>query len=212
MRHAAPLLAAVLLAALPARAQDLAPLALDEKAGQISFGARVGDFEKYPQLKGSIEFAIVMPKGKEYESCFIAPLDPIKLHEMVKKLGVEPGQPAGEKTPATGGKVKISVEWKDGEKTRKEPLEAFILDGDAGKPMAAAGWIFQGSKQGFDPETESMQLLVKSTKNLVGLYQGEGTPLFTNPNGPLSGHKYKVNKDLVPKPGVALKIVIEAAK
>jgi hypothetical protein len=205
-------LAVLLGAAAAAQAQDLAPLSLDEASGVITFGATPAKLDQYPQLKGSIEFAIVMPKGKEYESCLVAPLDPLQLHELVKKIGVQPGRPAGEKDPATGGQVRIWVEWKDGDKDRKEPLEAFILDTDAGKPMADVRWIFQGSKSGFDPETESMQLLVKSTRNLIGLYQGEGTPLFTNPQGPMTGHKYKANKDLLPKPGTPMKVGIQAVK
>jgi hypothetical protein len=193
--------------------QDLAPLAHDEKAGRVSFGAKAAKTDVYPQLKGAIEFALVNARGKEYESCFVAQVDPIALYEAVKKLGIEPGAPSPDgKAPATGGKAKISVEWKDGDKDRSEPLASFVLDTTKNAPLAAAHWIFQGSKKGFDPETESMQLLVKQSKNLVGLYSGEVTPLFTNPGAPPSGHQYKVNLALLPKEGTPVKIVIEASK
>lgn len=193
--------------------QELEPLRFDEKAGRITFGAKPGKTDQYPQLKGSIEFGLVMPGGKEYESCFVtAPLDSGQLFEMVKKLGVEPGRPAQESALATGGKVRISVEWKDGAAEKKAPLEKFIVDETGKLGAAPVGWIFQGSKNGYDPSTDSMQLLVKQTRNLLGLYQGEGTPLFTNPLGPLTGHQYKVNKALLPKEVAAFRIVIEAPK
>jgi hypothetical protein len=36
--------------------------------------------------------------------------------------------------------------------------------------------------------------------------------LFTNSQGPAAGHRYKVNKGLLPREGTPVKIVIEAAK
>lgn len=196
-----------------AAAQDLEPLKIDEAAGQITFGAKVVKTDQYPQLKGAIEFVITLPKGKAYESCFESvAMDAIKLFEGIKKLGVKPGKPAGEDKPAEGGKLKMSVEWKDGDKARKEPIESFILDEETKKPMENVQWIFQGSKEGFVPELEAMGLMVLTTKNLMGLYQGDPTPLITNPTSLMTGHRYKVNKAILPKEGTAVKIVIEAVK
>ncbi len=186
---------------------------VDEKAGTVSFSAKTIKTDKYEQLKGAVEFVIVMTGGKEYESCFVTPVDALKLHEGLKKVGAKPGKPAAdEKTPATGGKLKISVTWKDGDKEITHPIEKFILDEETKKPMENVQWLYQGSKEGFVPETGDMGLIVQSTKNLMGLYQGESAPLITNPLPLMTGHRYKANKALLPKDGTVVTIVMEAAK
>jgi hypothetical protein len=206
-------LAAFLTLASAAAAQDLEPLKIDEKAGQVSFGAKTLKTDVHPQLKGEIEYVITLPKGKSYESCFeSAAIDVLELYHGLQKIGAKPGKYATGEEPATGHKLKMWVEWKDGEKARKEPIESFIVDEEAKKPMENVQWLFSGSKGGFVPELDNMGLMVLSTKNLMGLYQGDPTTLFTNPAPLMTGHRYKANKALLPKEGTPVKIVIEPVK
>jgi hypothetical protein len=130
----------------------------------------------------------------------------------LQKIGAVPGRPASEGVPAQGGKLRITVEWKDGDKPRKEPIESFVTDDTTKKPMEKVQWIFAGSKGGYIPETDREGLLVLSTKNLMGLYQGDPTPLITNPLPLMTGNRYKGNKELLPKEGTPVKIIIEALK
>ena len=209
MAFPASLAAFLLLAAT----QDLDPLVVDEKAGQVTFGAKVLKTDVHPQLKGAIEYVITLPRGKSYESCFeTGPLDAMKLFEGIKKIGAAPGKPAAESSPAEGGKLRISVEWKDGDKVRKEPIESFVIDETTKKPMEKVQWIFTGSKEGYVPEIDATGLMVVSMKNLMGLYQGDPTPLITNPTPLMTGSRYKVNKALLPKEGTPVKIILEVAK
>jgi hypothetical protein len=202
-----------LLAAIALLTQDLEPLKVDEKAGQVTFGAKAAKIDAQPQLKGAIEYVITLPHGKTYESLFeAAPIDPMKLFEGIRKIGAKPGHPANESATAEGDKLKISVAWKDGDKTRTEPIDAFILDEQTKKPLEKSGWIFAGSKEAYVPELDATGLMVLSSKNLMGLYQGDPTPLITNPTPILSGHRYKANKELLPKEGTPVKIIIEVAK
>lgn len=201
------------LAFLVLAAQDLAPLTVDEKAGQVSFGAKTLKTDVHPQLKGAIEYLITLPRGKSYESCFeTGALDAMKLFEGLKKIGAKPGKPAAENAPAEGGRLKISVEWKDGDKTRTEPIESFVLDETTKKPMEKIQWVFAGSKEGYVPEIDAMGLMVVTMKNLMGLYQGDPAPLITNPVPLMTGSRYKVNKELLPKEGTPVKIIMEVAK
>ena len=201
------------LAAIALLAQDLEPLKVDDAAKQVTFGAKTAKIDSQPQLKGAIEYVITMPHGKSYESCFEAgPIDPMKLFEGLKKIGLKPGHSANEAKTAEGDGLKISVEWKDGDKTRTEPIESFIYDEDKKKPMEKAAWIFAGSKEGYVPELDATGLMVVSSKNLMGLYQGDPTPLITNPTPIIVGHRYKANKELLPKEGTPVKIIIEAMK
>src|SRR6185503_7552012 len=181
MALAIPVIAVLLLS------QDLEPLKVDEKAGQVTFGAKTAKIDAQPQLKGAIEYVITLPRGKTYESCFeAASIDPMKLFEGLKKIGAKPGHSANESATAEGDLLKIKVEWKDGDKTRCEPIEAFIFDEQTKKPLEQKGWIFAGSKEGYVPEIDATGLMVVSSKNIMGLYQGDPTPLITNPTPILS--------------------------
>jgi hypothetical protein len=197
-------------------AQALETPAVDEKAGTVSFAAVTLKPEVYAQLKGVIEYVVVNKGGKAYESVFESAVDSMALYEGLKKLGIQPGKPAREedarKFPPEGGKVRISVEWKDGDKARKEPIAAFVLDTVTGKPMAVVDWIFTGSKKGFIPDLERQDLLVQTSKNLVALHHADPTVLATNPTATDDGNRYKANKELLPKEGTAVRIVFEAAK
>src|ERR1051325_1006857 len=131
-------------------AQELEPLKVDEKAGQVTFGAKAAKIDAQPQLKGAIEYLITMPRGKSYESCFEAgPIDPLKLHAALQKIGAKPGHPANEAKTAEGDKLKISIEWKDGDKTRTEPIDSFVIDEESKKPLEKIQWIYTGSKEGY---------------------------------------------------------------
>jgi hypothetical protein len=202
-----------ILAVLLALAQDLDPLVIDEKAGQVTFGAKTLKTDVHPQLKGAIEYLITMPGGKSYESCFeTGPIDALQLYLGLQKIGAAPGKAAAEGKPAEGCKLRLTVEWKDGDKPRKEPIESFVHDDTTKKPMEKVQWIFAGSKGGYVPETDREGLMVLSTKNLMGLYQGDATPLITNPLPLMNGNRYKANKALLPKEGTPVKIIIEVAK
>ena len=205
-----PIAAAVLLLLAP---PQMEPLRVDEKAGTVSFGAVAVKLDLQPQLKGVVEYAIVNKGGKDYESLFRAEIDAGALYDGLKRIGVQPGAPpADEKAPPTGGKLKVSVEWKQGDQARKDPIEAFVLDTRTGKPMEPVAWVFTGSKQGFVPDLEKTDLLVKQQKNLVALVQIDPTVLVMNPVPDAAGHRYKANKDLIPKEGTAVRIIFEAAK
>lgn len=198
-------------------AQNTEKPEIDEKAGTVGFTARAVKQDVYAELKGVIEYAIVNKGGKAYESLFEAGVDPLALREALQKVGIEPGKPAyedddGKAHPPTGGKLAIRVEWKDGDKARSEPLEAFITDTTTGKAMAPVQWLFTGSKKGFVPALERPDFMVLNTNNLVALHHGDGTVLVTNPVASTSGNRYKTNKDLLPKEGTPVRIVMQAVK
>lgn len=209
-------LAAIFAALVPVlgAAQESGSLQIDTAKGTISFAARVAKFDQYEQLKGAIEYLVVMPGGKEYESVLVAPVDPIALYEGLKKIGVEPGKSGSteEKTPPEGGRLRIWVEWKDGDKDRREPAETFVLDVLSGKPMEVKPWVFTGSREVFNPAEGKMTLGVLNTKNLIALYHNDATVLVQPSSLAKDPHQFKVNKPAVPREGTPVRIVLEAVK
>lgn len=196
-------------------AQNADPLKVEEKSKKLSFEATVAQQEVHEQLHGFIEYVIVFSGGKEYESLFVTSVDPLALYEAMKKIGLKPGQPAreeeeGKRLPPEGDKVKAFVEWSDGGKDRREPIESFVRDVHSEKPMAPLAWVFTGSRMGYDPEKDRQSLQVVGTRNLMSLYQDDGTVLMQNPAAPEDGHSYKANKELLPKEGTKVRIVLEA--
>lgn len=209
-------LAAIFAALVPVlgAAQESGSLQIDAAKGTISFAARVAKFDQYEQLKGAIEYLVVMPGGKEYESVFVAPLDPIALYEGLKKIGVEPGKSGSneQKTPPEGGRLRLWVEWKDGDKDRREPAETFVLDVLSGKPMEVKPWVFTGSREVFNPAEGKMTLGVLNTKNVIALYHNDATVLVQPSSLAKDPHQFKVNKPAVPREGTPVRIVLEAVK
>jgi len=206
---------AAALALCPAAfAQDDPPEALkvDAAAGRLSFGARAAKQDVYEKLQGFIEYVMVFPKGKEYESLFICPVDPRALFEGMKKIGLETGAPATEESAPTGGKLKIWVEWKEGESARREPIESFVWNVHTEKPMEPGSWVFTGSREGYDPELDKDVLQVTLTKNLMGLYHEDSTVLIQPPVRPKDSRSFKPNKQLLPKEGTRVRIVFEAVR
>lgn len=208
--------AVALAAAFPCFPQEneTEPLKVDEQGGKVSFGARAAKLDVYEQLKGAIEYLIVMPGGKEYESLFVAPVDAIKLREGMVKAGFKPGKAGDEdeNKPPEGSKLRIFVEWKEGDKARREPIEYFVLDVLSKKPMNAGSFTFSGSKMAFDPTTETMVPAVKTTKNVVSLYHNDQTVLIQPGAFAQDPHQYKANKDVALKAGTAVRIVLELEK
>lgn len=205
------LLASALLLGLQAEKPQV-----DEKAGTVSFAAKVCKQNVYAELKGAVEYVLVNPGGKAYESLFEANVDALALHEGLKKAGAQPGQPARIEEDKTfvpeGSKVSIRVEWKDGDRARSEPVEAFLKDAKTGKPMEAKGWLFTGSKAAFNPATNKQDLQVVLTKNLAGLHWIDGSVLLTNPEFTKEGSRYSVIADALPKEGAPVRIVLQAVK
>lgn len=187
-------------------------LEISETERRVAFGARAAKQDVYEQLRGFIEYVLVCPKGKEYESLFICPIDPMRLYHALKKIGVEPGRPAGETEPPAGGRIRVFVEWKDAGRDRREPVEAFVLDVHTGKPMEPQAWVFTGSREAYDPETDQDVLQVVLTKNVMTLYQEDSSVLIQNPFRAKDAHSYKPNKALLPGAGTPVRIVVEAEK
>lgn len=190
------------------------PLSADPEAGTVSFGARAARTEVYEQLKGAIEYLIVMPGGKEYESVFVAPVDGVKLREAMIRVGFKPGKPADEeeqKLPE-GSKLRIFVEWKEGDRKRREPAEYFVLDVESQKIMDAGPWVFTGSRMAFDPAEEKMMPAVRVTKNVVSLFHNDATVLIQPGSFAKDPHQFKVHKEHQLKPGTPVRILLEPVK
>ena len=104
----------------------------------------------------------------------------------------------GKAHPPSGPAVRLWVSRGGG---KRVPLERFVLDVKTGKSMKPVGWIFTGSREGYDPVRDAMVLQATITGNLVSLHHADATVLIQNPGGAGSGDRYRVNKSTFPPAG-----------
>ena len=192
-------------------------ITVDTEKGLVSFPGKVAKQGTHQeQLKGAIEYIACGSGGKEYEALFVCPVDPQAIYDALVKIGQKPGTPAeddGEtyKLPE-GGKLRVWVEWTEGEKKRRETVESFVLDTKTQKPMEPVGWVFTGSKKANDPDSGEEVLQATIVKNLISLHHLDPSVLLQNPlEAAKEGGRYKSNLEALPAEGTEVTLVLDAS-
>lgn len=176
--------------------------------------------------EGSVEYFAVLSGGKEYESLMSFNCKAVDLNLAMLGLGYKPGggvRKAGDPDTPKGDPVYLSVEWQeeDGRKVRRVRAEELVFNVGTKKPMRNTAWAFTGSdflrddenpnKLFIDPETKKPVFLADAYRMFVALWR-DPAALFNNPlDTGVDGIYYTVNKELCPKVGTKLKIIIEPA-
>jgi len=96
---------------------------------------------------GALEAIIVHPHGRLHEALLCTDVKALQVQAMLYLLGAENGPRQDGLTGKRGDLVDIDIEWTDAAgKTRRDPVEAWIIDNRTEKPMARIGWVFVGSR------------------------------------------------------------------
>lgn len=134
----------------------LGEIVLDPRTREIRLPAEVN------MTEGLLEFVLVHRDGKIHESLLHCGISPTRLNVAFKLLDYtaspelyfaleEDGSFANEFEKATErqrsrSRLQIEVEWKDGERTRRHPVNEWIAHGVTEKPMSGDPWIYGGSR------------------------------------------------------------------
>ncbi|HVJ46018.1 MAG TPA: YdjY domain-containing protein [Luteolibacter sp.] len=172
MRFLRPLvlLAACLTAAFAQEAAEVKPSVekLDDtryKIGTITFDSKTREI-RFPASvnmnKDLLEFLIVHKNGKVHESLLKTEISATDLnvafnllrYKPSAELYAEPSSPDDPtaKFPAVpdevkeAARIKIEVEWKDGENLRKVPINEWVQHASTGSAMPAGPWVYGGSE------------------------------------------------------------------
>ena len=183
--------------------------------GKIS--EALGEYDSH--LKGAVEYLVCGRNGKEYESIIVVDATAKEIYEALDKLGVKTGTPPGydeekdEPTPPTGTEFIISVEWKDGDQTKKARAEELVYNVKTKKPMQQVAWIYSGSRVVADLDSDDEDAMMPQafmSNDLVALRRFDASALFQNPL-PESEEEniYKKNDALLPKLGTPVALTIE---
>jgi hypothetical protein len=211
------------------------PIQIDEKTGDARMpGIRVHGKAQVVEVDGQIclnegilEFfaCTAGPDSREYESVvslnckpshFKAALLLIECEEgnlSPEALNIKPDP--GEKPRKLGTRVKISVEWKDGDKTVRVPADELMTSRRTGKPVKDLPWRFTGSafarthegKVVFAGDIEGIFIaMLYAAAASVNLDVDAGNPYQGDADG------FEINKKLIPKVGTPIKLFIEKAE
>ena len=134
--------------ALPIGAQRLADGSL--KVGDIMVRREQRELAfpaRFILQAGALEAIIVHPHGRLHEALLCTDVKALQVQAMLYLLGAENGPRQDGLTGKRGDLVDIDIEWTDAAgKTRRDPVEAWIIDNRTEKPMTRVGWVFVGSR------------------------------------------------------------------
>jgi hypothetical protein len=179
---------------------------------------------------GQIEYLAVLSGGKEHESILTFDCKGVDLNLALIGLGYKaagPTKAADDPNILKGDPVVLFVEWADQDgKPKRVRAEELLFNRGTKKPMRQTAWVFTGSdfardpdtgKLFIDPETKRTVFLADLARNLIAIYY-DPVAIFNSPldtaNNPLQDGTvpyYAVNKELCPKVGTAVKLVLEPA-
>ncbi|MES2594176.1 MAG: YdjY domain-containing protein [Verrucomicrobiota bacterium] len=172
--------------------------------------------------KAPIEYMLTTDTGKTHETVLTTTVQPTSIQvalllanyqaatEGLLKHVPKDEQPViwKEEPPKDkgGNLVKISVEWKAGEETKKEPLKAMVQNIDTRKsPPDLDTWIFNGSyidERGFIAQHEG---------SIVAVWLDRGAILNSGANGNHRDELWISLPDNIPDEGTPVTVVISPA-
>jgi hypothetical protein len=177
-------------------------------------GRRIEVEGKVCLQEGALEYLAVLAGGKEYESvlsfdCKATDLNIALIGMEYKAAGIKR---LGDPETPRGDPLYLWVEWKteDG-KTKRVRAEDLLYNVGTKKPMRQTAWVFTGSLFERDPDTKRLIFLADIERNLIAVYR-DPVAIFNSPlDTGVDGIYYQVNKEVCPKVGTPVKLVLEPA-
>lgn len=158
------------------------------------------------------------PKGqKAHETLVSFDIKPSDVHKALESLGLKAGKPAfGDvPDPGEGPEVNLFLEIPSPDGPKKVPIDRCLVDPKTNKPLPkSVKFRFTGSVMSqLDPEKPEKTYGADFTGTLIAIFPVTNqTVLQTNLT--MKEEKYlklEVNKDVLPKVGTPVKLIIEAA-
>ena len=161
-------------------------ITFDQKSREIRFPAKVN------MIEGLLEFLLVHQNGKLHESLLMTDISPTHLNLAFTLLRYPPSRelyllpndhggasnefPNVPEEVKTGARIAIDVEWKDGEKPRRLPVNEWIQHTVKSTSMPAGPWVYGGSDINdgkFAPETSGDVIAIFTTASALINYPGK---------------------------------------
>ncbi len=157
---------------------------------------------------GMIELLACAWGGKQHESVLVLDVVPHHLQVALLLLGLEPGERKleyqGDPGAPEGDSLEVWVEWKQDRKTKRVRGEDLVYNISQKRAMKHTHWVFTGSV------IYDGRFLADEDKSIITTFHDPLTiidnPLTTGGDDTI----YEVNKELVPKVGTPVKVILKA--
>lgn len=210
-----------LLAGLLAPAADgpkAAGVTIDAARKTVTIDAKVAP-RKLPHLAEVYPIEVIAcfahPKGqKSHETVVVIDAKPSDVHKGLESLGLKPGKPAkGEGAAAEGPEVNVFIEVPQGGGPPKRlSLDKVLIDPKTRKPMPKVKWRFTGSAlTAAAADRPEKTYGADRTGTLIAVYPVTDETVVQS-SLTMKEEKYlklDVNKDVLPKEGDPVKLVLE---
>ncbi|HHN46315.1 MAG TPA: hypothetical protein ENN09_02635, partial [Planctomycetes bacterium] len=130
-----------------------------------------------------LEWAVVLYRGKEYESVVAVEADASMIQFALFALGYTPGgnvDVQGDPRTPLGDRLVIEVEWEREGKTVRRRIEDLVWNLELEQPMKRTHFVFTGSRMQVDPETNSVVFLADVERLVAALYR-DPAAILNNP-------------------------------
>jgi len=162
----------------------------------------------------ALEWAVVLTRGKDYESVVEVEADASMIQFALIALGYEAGggvDKLGDPRTPTGDGLIIEVEWELGGKKTHCRIEELIWEDAKAAVMEKTPFIFTGSKMITDPETNKTIFLANSERLVAALCR-EPAAILNNPlNTGVEDTFYIANTKALPPKGTSVTVFLKPA-
>jgi hypothetical protein len=196
-------------------------LKIDRKAKTVSIPCKIAP-RKLPQLNAVYPIEVIAtfptPDGQKAHETVVTiakELHPSDVHAALVQLGLKPGKPAsGEGSVAEGPALKIFLEvpGRDG-KPRRIPIEQALIDIRTNKPLTTLEWRFTGSTaRQPNPEKDEFVYGANVTGTFIAIFPVTADTVVQSALAlkDESSLKLETNKELLPKEGTAVQLILQA--
>jgi len=219
-RASASLLMLVILATV-SPAADVPGITVDKDKKTVKIDAKIAPRKLTDEaFKGEIYPIEVIaswafPKGKKaHETVVTFDVKPSDVHKALESAGATAGKPivgdVAEKV--SGSELNVYIEVPGDGETKKIPLDKALLDPKTKKPMPKVKWYFTGSLLTKpDPNKDEKVYAADITGTLITVFPVTGETVLQS-SLTMKEEKYlklETNKEVLPKEGTAVKLVIE---
>lgn len=154
-------------------------------------------------------------KGKAHETVVVTEVLPSDVHKAIESLGIKPGKPAkGEGAKADGPEVTVYIEVVQADGTAKRlTMDKVLLDPKTKKPLPkSVKFKFTGSGMTeLAPDKPEKVYGADLTGTLIAIFPVTDETVLQS-SLTMAEEKYlklEVNKDVLPKEGDAVKLILE---
>jgi hypothetical protein len=156
---------------------------------------------------GILEFVAVERGGRDYESIFALDCKPSALKFALILIGCEPGE-------TNGTRLLMDIEWKQNNKTHRQPVEKFLIGRSETNTVVATNltWMFTGSHFATNPITGKQVFQADEEQAFIALWMQHAVliNLSTQHGNPYQGadQGFEVNSATIPPLDTPVKLVI----